>query len=138
MKIAQHFRAYLDAHKSLQLPQLGSFTIVGDAGEFFENGVPKKWIQFIANKDEAADPEFIQYLSQAIKVETCISESDLNCFCQTTREMLMQGFEAEIPGIGFLHFETGDQLIFSLKSIYKNALQKLKKRNPAFISSFWL
>jgi hypothetical protein len=138
MKIAQHFRAYLDAHQSLQLPLLGRFNIVGHAGELFENGVPKKWIQFIANKDEAAEPCFIQYMSQAMKVETCIAESDLNCFCQTTREMLIQGFEAEIPGIGFLHFETGDRLQFSLKSIYKNAMQKLPKRSPAFISSFWL
>jgi hypothetical protein len=30
MKIAQHFRAFLERHNYLQLPQIGKFEVVGE------------------------------------------------------------------------------------------------------------
>jgi len=137
MKIAQHFRAFLESHNYLQLPQIGRFDLVGEAPS--ENGYSRKWINFSANGNQETDPELVAFISSNMKLETSITTSDLCCFISTLKEMLIQGFEVEIPGIGYLHFEPTNVLKFSGKNLYKNPVQKRWKRVPAALSqSFWL
>ena len=138
MKIAQHFRAFLESHHYLELPQLGRFEVVGENPLASSNGY-LKWINFSANKNQSADSELVEFISRNMRVETCITESDLSCFISSLNELLIQGFEVEIPGIGYLHFEPGNILKFSGKNIYKKTIQKGWKRVPAGMSaSFWL
>lgn len=138
MKIAQHFRAFLDRHRYLELPQIGRFEIVGESPAA-EDGNSKKWINFSADKNQSGDAELVEFISRTMRVEMCITESDLSCFIGSLNELLIQGFEVEIPGIGYLHFEPGNVLKFSGRNIYKNPIQKSWKRIPASIStSFWL
>ena len=138
MKIAQHFRAFLESHHYLQLPQIGRFDVVGDAPS--ENGHPRKWINFSADHNQATDSELVSFISKSMRVETCVTASDLTSFISSLKEMLIQGFEVEIPGIGYLHFEPGNALKFSGKNLYKKPVQKIWKRKiPAAMSqSFWL
>ena len=139
MKIAQHFRAFLERHHYLQLPQIGRFEIVGENPAVDEKGSFQKWINFSADKNQTSDSELVQFISKTMKVESCITESDLSCFISSLKELLIQGFEVEIPGIGYLHFEPNNILKFSGKNIYKKTTQKSWKRIPAAMSSsFWL
>ncbi|HEX6846495.1 MAG TPA: hypothetical protein VF144_05930 [Chitinophagaceae bacterium] len=137
MKIAQHFRAFLEKHNYLQLPQIGKFEVVGE-NPMGEKG-PSKWINFVADQNQTTDPELVAFTSCNMKVENNIAASDLSCFISTIKEMLILGFEVEIPGIGYLHFEPGNILKFSGKNMYKKTIPKEWKRVPARMSaSFWL
>lgn len=139
MKIAQHFRAFLERHHYLQLPQIGRFEVVGENPVAPENGYSKKWINFSADKNEATDSNLVTFISNNMKIESCITASDLCSFVSSIKELLIQGFEVEIPGIGYLHFEQGNILKFSGKNIYKKTTQKSWKKVPAAMStSFWL
>ena len=139
MKIALQFRAFLERHHYLQLPQIGRFEVVGENPVIDESGYLQKWINFSADKNQNPDAELIQFISKNMKVESCITESDLTSFISSLKEMLIQGFEVEIPGIGYLHFEQGNILKFSGKNIYKKTTPKRWKRIPAAMSSsFWL
>lgn len=139
MKIAQHFRAFLEKHHYLQLPQIGRFEVVGENPVTAENGFPQNWINFSADKNQTPDSELVLFISQNMRVESSITESDLGSFISSLKELLIQGFEVEIPGIGYLHFEPGNILKFSGKNIYKKTTQKSWKRIPAAMSpSFWL
>lgn len=139
MKIAQHFRAFLEKHNYLQLPQIGRFEVVGENPvQPEEDGHLKKWISFSADKAQQADSSLVDFISKNMKVESCITESDLISFINSLKEMLIQGFEVEIPGIGYLHYEPDNILKFSGKNIYKKSIQKSWKRIPAAMStSFW-
>lgn len=139
MKIAQHFRAFLERYHYLQLPQIGRFEVVGENLVAADNGGLKKWISFSADKNQIQDSELVNFISKNMRVETCITESDLKCFIGSIKELLIQGFEVEIPGIGYLHFEPNNILKFSGKNIYKKTIQKRWKRTQASLShSFWL
>jgi len=139
MKIAQHFRAFLESHDYLQLPQIGRFEVIGENPAAPENGYSQKWIKFSADKNQATDPDLVAFISNNMKIESCITTSDLISFISSLQELLIQGFEVEIPGIGYLHFEPGNILKFSGKNIYKKTTQKSWKKIPASMSSsFWL
>jgi hypothetical protein len=139
MKIAQHFRAFLERHNYLQLPQIGRFDVVGENPAASENDQFRKWINFSADKNQSSDSELVSFISKSMRVESCITESDLGSFIMSAKELLIQGFEVEIPGIGYLHFEPGNILKFSGKNLYKKPVQKRWKRVPAAMStSFWL
>jgi len=139
MKIAQHFRAFLEEHHYLQLPQIGRFEVVGDNPVAIENGHSNKWINFSADQNQTTDLELVDFISKSMKVESNITASDLSCFVSSIKEMLILGFEVEIPGIGYLHFEPNNILKFSGKNIYKKTIQKGWKKIPARMSaSFWL
>lgn len=138
MKIAQHFRAFLERHHYLQLQQIGKFEVVGE-NPMDTSGHFKKWIHFSADNNSQSDSRLVEFISDKMKIESCITESDLKCFIGSIKEMLIQGFEVEIPGIGYLHFEPGNNLKFSGKNIYKKPIQKRWKRNPITLStSFWI
>ena len=139
MKIAQHFRAFLERRHYLQLPQIGRFEVVGENPGTADNGSSQKWINFSPDRNQTPDPDLVQFISNNMKVESWITESDLNSFINSLRELLIQGFEVEVPGIGYLHFEPGNILKFSGKNIYKKTMPKRWKRIHApMSSSFWL
>ena len=138
MKIAQHFRAFLERNNYLHLPQIGKFEVVGENPAAAEHD-HFKWINFSADQNQTTDLQLVDFISKSMKVESNITASDLCCFISTIKEMLILGFEVEIPGIGYLHFEPGNVLKFSGKNIYKKTIQKGWKRIPAGMSaSFWL
>jgi hypothetical protein len=139
MKIAKHFRVFLENHCYLQLPLLGRFEIVTVESRYSENGQHKKWLSFLPDNQQQPDPELINYLSQYLKVEPSITVSDLLDFVNHTRELLILGFETEIPGIGFLHLEKDNKIKFSGKSMYKDLTERIIKKKSSFLSSnFWL
>jgi hypothetical protein len=139
MKIAQHFRAFLERYHYLQLPQIGRFEVVGENPVIDDTGYRQKWLNFSADKDQTFDAELVQFISKNMRVESCITESDISSFISSLKELLIQGFEVEIPGIGYLHFEPDNILRFSGKNIYKKTAPKRWKRIPAAMSSsFWL
>ena len=139
MKIAQHFRAFLEGHHYLHLPQIGRFEVVGENPLAAENGSSTIWVRFSADKNQATDPDLVAFISNNMKIESCIAASDLTSFIGSLKELLIQGFEVEIPRIGYLHFEQGNILKFSGKNIYKKTTQKSWKKIPAAMSSsFWL
>jgi hypothetical protein len=137
MKIAQHFRAFLERNQYLQLPQLGRFEVVNEHSDF-EKGILKKRLSFLPDSNKTADDQLVNFISSHLGVESSIALSDLNDFVALTKELLIQGFEAEIPGIGFLHFEQGNQLIFTWKSKYKIPVYNLKRKLASRSASFWL
>lgn len=139
MKIAQQFRAFIELHHYLALPKIGRFeSIAADAKHYA--GESDKWlIRFLSDPQAQSDNELTGFISKNLKIETCVAESDLNSFCNTIKELFIQGFEAEIPGIGFLHLDSKNQLKFSVNSIYNPIVNKTRKRPAAlFSSSFWL
>ena len=139
MKIAQHFRAFLERHNYLKLPQIGKFEVVGENPAATENDHSGKWINFSVDQNQTTDSDLVDFISKNMKVESSITASDLSCFISSIKEMLILGFEVEIPGIGYLHFEPGNILKFSGKNIYKKTTQKGWKKIPAGMSaSFWL
>lgn len=139
MKIAQHFRAFLEGHHYLHLPQIGRFEVVGERPDASENASSTIWVRFSADKNQATDPDLVAFISNKMKIESCITASDLGSFIGSLKELLIQGFEVEIPRIGYLHFEPGNILKFSGKNIYKKPTQKSWKKIPAAMSSsFWL
>jgi len=139
MKIANEFRAFLEMHQHLYLPHIGRFHFEFNESNKTVSGGLIRPVTFVADNKQSSDPELITFSSDHLKVETCIAESDLNSFCSCVIELLIQGFEAEIPGVGFLHYESGNQLKFSEKSIYHNAIKLKRNRVPAAFSvSFWV
>lgn len=139
MKIAQHFRAFLERYDYLQLSQIGRFEVVGENPAAPKNEHSTIWVIFSADKDQATDPELIAFISNNMKIDTFIAASDLSSFISSLKELLIQGFEVEIPGIGYLHYEHENVLKFSGKNIYKKTTQKSWKRIPSGMSSsFWL
>ena len=139
MKIAKLFRTFLDTRRYLILPKIGKFEEVTSENELHQGESGKRFVRFIDDKDLKQDPEFLYYSTKNLKVDACIAESDMNCFCNATQELLIQGFEAEIPGIGFLNMESKNKLKFSGKSIYKASTQIQRKKPVAILSSnFWL
>jgi len=139
MKIAQHFRAFLEGHHYLQLPQIGRFEVVDQNPVASEKASATIWVRFSADKNQATDPDLVAFISNNMKIESCITASDLTSFIGSIKELLILGFEVEIPGIGYLHFEQGNILKFSGKNIYKKTTQKSWKKIPAAMSSsFWL
>ena len=61
MKIAQHFRAFLERHNYLQLPQIGKFEVVGE-NPAAENGHSSKWINFLADHNQTTDSELVDFI----------------------------------------------------------------------------
>jgi len=138
MKIASQFRAFLESFHYLVLPQLGKIETVSTEINPLTGEMEKKILRFTRDKHIPADAEFICYISERLKINKSIAESDLNSFCSSLKELLRQGFEAEIPGIGFLHMEGQHEMKFSGKSIYNAVSLQHKKRIPVILhTSFW-
>lgn len=139
MKIAHLFRSFLETKQFLILPSLGIFEILSVEINPLTGNFEKNIIRFTEDQNLKANPDFIEYASNKLKVDYSLVESDLKCFCSSITELLIQGFEAEIPSIGFLHKYQGKHLKFSGESIYKSASKELRKKPSALLSSsFWL
>ena len=139
MKIAQQFRAFLEMHNYLVLPNIGRFEALTDEANPLNGEIEKRLVKFTPDIQVVADNELTAFICQKMKIDDCIALSDLKSFCNSLKELFLQGFEAEIPGIGFLHLDSKNQLKFSGKSIYNTTETKSKKRPAAlFSSTFWL
>lgn len=139
MKIAPQFRAFLDCFHYLVLPKVGRFESISTEINPLTGQTDKQLVRFTCDAEAKPTTDFINFISQNLKIDSRIAESDLSCFCNSVKELLNQGFEAEIPGIGFLHSDSRNQLIFSGKSIYHAPLHRSRAKTAAMkSSSFWL
>jgi len=139
MKIAPQFRAFLDSFHYLALPKIGMFESISTEVNPLTGEIDRHLVRFSSDAEVICSTEFISFISQNLKIDSRIAESDLSSFCNSIRELLSQGFEAEIPGIGFLHSDSRNQIIFSGKSIYNASLQRpTRKAASVMSSSFWL
>ena len=138
MKIAQQFRAFLDANHYLPLPFIGRLEIVSTDSDNYSEEPIKRQIRFTPNNSADPDTSLKDFISEKMKIDPSITESDLAYFSNSVNELLNQGFEAEIPGIGFLNIDSNSLLKFSGKSLYYASVKKIKKRIPVIATStFW-
>ena len=140
MQIAQHFRAFLEEHSFLALPGIGKFEVVNDIVETdMRHRYTRKLLQFHSSKVPFNEAEsLVNYICIRQKIERHVAISDLECFTRSTNELLMQGLEAEVPGIGFLNTGYHNTLRFSNQSRYLTTKPKVRKLRPAAIGmSFW-
>ncbi len=139
MKIAQQFRAFLESHHYLVLPQIGRFESISADINPLTGEIDKWLVRFLGDAQTKSDNELTGFICRNLNINTCIAESDLNCFCNSLKELFIQGLEAEVPGIGYLHLDSKNQLKFSGRSIYNPVINKIRKRPAAlFSSAFWL
>ena len=87
MKIAQQFRAFLDSHHYLILPSIGRFeSISADVNP--QTGEINKWmVRFFCDKQMKPDKELTGFISKNLKIDACITLSDLNSFCNSLKEL---------------------------------------------------
>jgi hypothetical protein len=138
MKITHQFRAFLESFHYLILPQIGKIETVSTEVNSLTGEIEKRTLRFITDNNINSDIEFINFISNNLHLNSNIIISDLNCFCISLKELLIQGFEAEIPGVGFLHQDAKKEIKFSGKSIYHQTSQKHKKNTSViFHSGFW-
>lgn len=139
MKIAPQLRAFLDCYHYLVLPQIGRFDVVSTEVNSLTGEIAGQRVHFRYDTEQKVPAEFIDFISGNLKIDGQLAKSDLCSFCNTIKELLNQGFEAEIPGIGFLHPDAKHRILFSGKSIYRSSLKPAMKKTPSFLSaSFWL
>lgn len=142
MKISRYFRPFLERNGYLQLPAIGNFEVVKQDHSGTESGTnTRRMVRFSGNPSPAVDISLVKFLCEQIKSEACVVQSDIISFTTSIKELLMQGLEAEIPGIGYLNITQQNQLLFSLHSRYHQIPEKMiKKSSPAIFSffSFWL
>ncbi len=139
MKITHLFRSFLETKHYLVLPSLGKVDKVSVEINPLTGDFEKNIIRFTEDQNLTSDPDFISYASNKLNIDFSLVESDLKCFCNSINELLIQGFEAEIPAVGFLHKYQGKHLMFSGQSIYKSASKEIKRKPSVFLSSsFWL
>lgn len=120
MKITKYFRAFLEEHSYLAIPGIGRFELSSDDTVTHNLASEMKTLQF--SQEAASNQEIldlVQYLCLKLHVEKDVARCDLDYFSITTREILLQGLEAEIPGLGFLNFDYNYKMKFSRKSRYK-------------------
>jgi hypothetical protein len=139
MKIAMHFRAFLEAHNYLGIPGIGRFEVITAVVEAEANRTyTRRLLHFYPDSTPVSDDQrLVDYLCEKLRVEPVVVHSDLEYFTNSTRELLIQGLEAEVPGVGYLNLNYRNQLEFSNKSRYYTAKFKLKKLKPAALGSFW-
>jgi len=139
MKIAQQFRAFLDLHHYLVLPTIGRFEAMSTGSNNHSGENEKRLVRFSADSKNATAYELTEFICQHLNIDSCVANSDLKSFCNSLKELFLQGFEAEVPGIGYLHLDSKSQLTFSGQSIYNSKENKTRKRPAAlFSSTFWL
>jgi len=139
MKIAPQFRAFLESYHYLVLPGIGRFDAVSTEVNPLTGEITAQQVQFCSDPGSKVCAAFIEFVVQNLKVDARLAESDLFSFCNSVKELLNQGFETEIPGIGFLHPDIHHQIIFSGKSIYSaSPKRRTEKSTPVTGFSFWL
>lgn len=132
MKIAQQLCAFLSKNGYLLLPGIGKFEMNSD-----QQGHGK--YLFTPDIKTETDENLIRFFCSDHETESSVAVSDLKCFCYSIRELIIQGFEAELPGIGFLYIGTDKELKFSRYSQYHSAHQKTRKKSPVFMTgAFWI
>ena len=138
MKISRHFRAYLEKHGYLELPAIGRFEIMNCNS--IDPAEHRKKLEFSYIPGTVIDISLVKFLCEELRSEACVIYSDLQHFSDSVMELLMQGLEAEVPGIGYLNKKEKNQLQFSFKSRYYNVPEKKpRKPRPVYLnSSFWI
>lgn len=136
MKISRHFRAFLKKHGYLELPGIGRFELSTD------NSIdsPEEKIEFKRTGITTLDISLVKFLCEESGTEAYVVHSDLNTFSDSVKELLMQGLEAEIPGIGYLNTSDLNHPKFTCRSIYISVPEKkIRKPQPLYLnSSFWM
>ena len=137
MKISRHYRAFMERFGYLELPAIGRFEVISHENNEIQAA---KKITFLFNPKAIVDNSLVEFLCEQLKSEACVIYSDIQYFSSSVKELLLQGLEAEIPGIGFLNIVQQNKLLFSHHSCYNEIpQQKIRKTSPAIMNiSFWL
>jgi|GEM_PF-1534895 len=138
MKICRHLRDFLEQKEYLELPAVGRFDLFTESmsmpkGEVLIN----KKLSFSPSRKTGFDDALVDFLCQRLQAEASVVYSDIQSFSSAINELLMQGFEAEIPGIGFLNQNGNSGIQFTYQSSYKKRT-RLKKAMPAYFMSYWM
>jgi hypothetical protein len=138
MKISRHFRAFLEMHGYLELPAIGRFEITNNNSP--DPAKHGRRLEFSYISGTAIDISLVKFLCEKLRTEACVINSDLQYFSASIMELLMQGLEAEVPGIGYLNKKAQNQLQFSfLSRYYKIPDKKPRKPLPVYLDpSFWM
>ena len=138
MNISRHFRAYLEKYGYLELPAIGRFEITNSNS--MDPVEHRKKLEFHYIPGTIIDISLVKFLCEKLRSEACVVNSDLQYFSASIMELLMQGLEAEVPGIGYLNKKEKNQLQFSfLSRYYKIPDKKPRKPLPVYLDpSFWM
>ena len=137
MKIARHFREFLEKKGYLELPSIGRFDMSTESvamprGEVFV----RKSLSFSPVSKKSFDDSLVRFLCERLHSESCVVYSDISSFTYYINELLMQGLEAEIPGVGFLNRNSINTIQFSYQSSYKRK-NPLRNVGVASFMNFW-
>jgi len=138
MKIAWHFREFLEKKGYLELPSIGRFDMSTESmsmpgGKVIES----RNLSFSPVSKKNYDDNLVLFLSDKLRSESCVVCSDISSFSYYINELLMQGLEAEIPGIGYLNRNNINVIQFSYQSTYKKK-STLRKAGAAAFMNTWL
>lgn len=138
MKIAAYLRTFLEEFNYLQLAGIGKFeihdSVTGSSQGFSYN---RKLLEFYPQpKRMGHDDALVDFLCSKCGIDRYLVISDLDYFSSSCLELVMQGLEAEIPGIGFLNLDE-NKLQFAPRSRYYTSKQRRKRYKPAPAMSFW-
>ena len=138
MKIARHFKEFLEKKGYLEIPSVGRFDVSVE-----EMSMPKgeimtrRKLRFSPAGQPVFDETLVKFLCEKLKSEACVIYADIRSFSYHINELLMQGLEAEIPGVGYLNKKYTNELEFTYSSFYKT---KRVARNAvsSFMMNYWM
>lgn len=116
----QYLHKYLILHRSLSIPQLGSFNVRDEAartdpasGLLF---APRPVISFEAQPDQPANKKFFNFLAKEMNTDETAAVREFHDFCYKFREQLQQQEMAVLPGVGRIVKNAEEKLMFTAEN----------------------
>lgn len=139
MKIARHFREFLEKKGYLEIPSVGRFDVSTEMMAMPKGEtMTRKTLSFSPVKKAVFDDSLVQFLSEKLKTEACVICADIRSFAYYLNELLMQGLEAEIPGIGYLNRMYTNEVRFTYQSSYVKQQGSHKRMTSAYLVNYWM
>ncbi|MBV9987902.1 MAG: hypothetical protein JO301_09495 [Chitinophagaceae bacterium] len=116
----QHLHKFLILHRSLHIPQLGSFCVREEPARADTESrllfAPRPVISFNNSDKSEPDATFFHFLSREMSKDEDEARTEFNRFCSEFRNSLQQLGIAVIPGVGRLVSRNENDLIFTPES----------------------
>ncbi len=138
MKIARHLREFLEKKGYLEIPSIGRFDVHTEEltmprGET----MTRRKLSFAPLRKNGLDESLVQFLCERLKSEACVIYADIRSFSHYLNELLMQGLEVEIPGVGYLNRNHTNEVNFTYKSSYEKK-RKHSKPVSSYLMNYWM
>ncbi|MBI1344193.1 MAG: hypothetical protein GC171_14810 [Terrimonas sp.] len=138
MKIARHFKEFLEKKGYLEIPSIGRFEVSTEQMSMPKGEVlTRKKLFFSPQNKPAFDESLVQFLCEKLRSEACVVYADIRSFSYYLNELLIQGLEAELPGIGFLNRNNTNEVEFSYQSTYIRR-ERPQKKIAAYLMNYWM